>query len=422
MSKLVSLFIWFSVIALSYGSCCNESSGHFNPFDDEKTVGAGDVAASYVRIAHSRYSESLKSAQLLLKETRDFLKAPSEKSHENLKKAWLTAHLTYSRCEVFRFGNPNVDAWESKVNAWPMDEGLIDYVSEDYLFHEGNPHARRNIIQKGRLPVTDELISEFQSGADPKAAPVTSITDMESNVTTGFHAIEFLLWGQDTGTEQGQSGKRSYTDFLTDERATNGFNDRRRNYLIAAVRLLCADLRRMVIEWDPQGRLYSKVFLELPPEEQARRILLGLGSLCYAEMAIERMRVALMTSDQEEEQSCFSDTTLLAIHSNAVAIETLYLGSDGLLKGKAIQASSLSAWVKQSRPELDLELQKAFVETRRQVVALARNYEHGKYFDWMIRADNQEGRKQINDLIDQLRHQATLLEKVQNLVLELAKK
>ena len=42
--------------------------------------------------------------------------------------AWRAARVPYQQTEAFRFGNPTVDDWEGKVNAWPLDEGLIDYV------------------------------------------------------------------------------------------------------------------------------------------------------------------------------------------------------------------------------------------------------------------------------------------------------
>lgn len=385
-----------------------------------QTFSAAEVAQHYVELAHFRYQDSLNASRTLLKVIGQFLKEPSERRLEDAKQAWIKAHCVYSHAEVFRFGNPNVDAWESKVNAWPMDEGLIDYVTSDYVYHEGNPHATRNIIQKETIPITDELISEYQSGADPKAAPVTSITDIESNVTTGFHAIEFLLWGQDQGTETGQTGSRPYTDFVEGEKGTNGFNRRRRNFLIAAARCLCADLQSMVIDWDPKGKLYASRFRKLPVKEQLNRIMLGMGSLCYAELAIERMRVALITSDQEEEQSCFSDTTLLSIHHNAISIESLYLGTHVGTDGTRLEGPSIANLVANSEPDLDKKMRLAFQESRRQTSELLSDYKQGKFFDWMIRAENELGRKKIKSLIHQLRVQATILEKIKTHVVEIA--
>ena len=45
--------------------------------------------------------------------------------------AWIAARPSYQQSEVFRFGNAIVDDWEGRVNAWPLDEGLIDYTAAD---------------------------------------------------------------------------------------------------------------------------------------------------------------------------------------------------------------------------------------------------------------------------------------------------
>jgi putative iron-regulated protein len=68
-----------------------------------------------------------------------------------------------------------------------------------------------------------------------------SITDQnerggEENIATGYHAIEFLLWGQDK-SETGP-GNRAYTDFV-DGKAANA--DRRRLYLKTVVTELLVD-------------------------------------------------------------------------------------------------------------------------------------------------------------------------------------
>lgn len=378
------------------------------------------VTNHYVTLAHRRYEDSLSASVELLKKINEFLANPSKETHNNAKHAWLNAHQVYSHTEVFRFGNPNVDAWEAKVNAWPMDEGLIDYVSSEYVFHEGNPHARENLIGTSRIPLTDEVIQEYQSGMNPKAAPDDSFTDLESNVTTGFHAIEFLLWGQDLNESMGECGKRSYTDYLTDDRGTNGNCQRRRQYLSAAARLLVADMRYMVRDWDRSGSLYAKTFMSLSTEEQLDRILVGIGSLCYAELAIERMRVALITNDQEEEQSCFSDLTHHAIWHNAKTIETTYFGTHKNQTGEAIEGPSLSDLVKQLDKGLDQQIHESFAKTEQLADQLVESAEAGMPFDQLILPDNEAGREQVQALINQLKHQALLLEKVRALKNRLA--
>ena len=53
--------------------------------------------------------------------------------------------------EVFRFGNAVVDDWEGQMNAWPLDEGLIDYVAKDYQHALGNPRLQRQYHCQHRI-------------------------------------------------------------------------------------------------------------------------------------------------------------------------------------------------------------------------------------------------------------------------------
>ncbi|MHC4376120.1 MAG: imelysin family protein [Planctomycetota bacterium] len=386
-------------------------------------VTASDVVEHYVLQAHARYSDSLAAAQELNKTVQAFLRKPTPEGQTAAKRAWLRAHSVYSHTEVFRFGNPNVDAWEGKVNAWPMDEGLIDYVADGYVFHEGNPFATYNIIATGSLQIDEELISAMAEGTDPKAAYELRMSEVESNVTTGYHAIEFLLWGQDLdgGATHDNGGQRPYTDFVLGEEGTGGNNKRRREYMQAAVGLLQYDLRFAIRDWKPEGKLYSKTFSALPVAERLDRMLIGMGSLSFAELASERIRVALLTGDQEEEQSCFSDTTHHAILHNTLGIESLYQGRHTRIDGTLVEGPSLAELVRSLDPRLDARVTEAFAKTREVAQAIADAGDAGRPFDTTI-ADFEanEGRAQLEQLIECLRIQAECLEAVRARVPELA--
>ena len=413
---------WFCLWALlATGLAPVLSTAQTSPDPDSPESLAEQVTRHYVKLAHFRYADSMDAAMQLHRATLTFLNDPGETTHAAVKQAWIEAHSVYSHTEVLRFGNPNVDAWEPKVNAWPMDEGLIDYVAEGYVFHEGNPHAVENLVAKGEFPINDELLAEYRSGTDPKAGPVTTITDIESNVTTGYHAVEFLLWGQDLNAEPGDSGKRSHDDFVVaGDPDLQRIRRRRRDYLSAAVRLIISDLRFMLADWQPDGNLYAKRFQELPVEERLHRMILGAGGMSFAELGVERMRVALMTCDQEEEQSCFSDATHLAIYHNAKSIETLYLGTHRNRRGEVLEGPSLSDLVRQVDLSLDKELKDAFRRTNVLATAVLEAGEKGEHFDQMILANNHSGRQRLLDLIEQLQRQTMLLEKLQIMTNQLA--
>ena len=383
---------------------------------------AAHVTAHYVEQARERYVDARRAAEHLLEHVRAFLDEPSEETHAAAKKAWLAAHIAYSHTEVFRFGNPNVDAWEGKVNAWPMDEGLIDYVAPGYIFHEGNPHALDDIIGKGRMPITDEVIAEYQSGQDPKAAPIATatISDIETNVTTGYHAVEFLLWGQDLNAQPTDCGKRPFTDYVLGDGGTNGHCQRRRDYLSAATRQIIADLRFIERDWDPTHQLYARRFAALPVTEQLDRMVVGMGTLCFAEIASERMQVALISSDQEEEQDCFSDTTHYSILHNALCIETLYLGRHERVDGTTLRGPSLAELTRRVAPDLDQQLRAHFAMTRKLAGAIVEAAGRGEPFDRQIQPENAEGRARVRALIAQLQKQTETLEALRKLIPQLA--
>lgn len=381
---------------------------------------AEEVAEHYLTQAHHRYLESLEAARRLFETLKTLVASPSEASHAAAKVAWIEAHRIYSRTEVLRFGNPNVDAWETRVNAWPVDEGFLDYVSPRYVYEGGNPHALYNLIGTD-FQIAPSFIVEARSEMDPKAGVYRGFTDNETNVATGFHAIEFLLWGQDLNLSPKAAGERPHTDYLLGEGGTGGNIKRRGEYLLAVGGILVSDLLEAVQDWDPENpTLYSKAFRELPLEIRLDRIILGMGGLSNAELAGERIQVALLASDQEEEQSCFSDTTHLALQENALCIESLYFGRDDLSGGRVVEGPSLSSLVAKMDPGLDLRLRSEFAATRATAERVVKHAETVEPFDRMIQSGNMTGRELLNEWIAALKTQTVSIEAIRLRVDELA--
>ena len=372
------------------------------------------VTDHYVQLVYTRYLDSANAVDQLHESIRSFLSEPNQKTHEAAKAAWLKAHSIYSHTEVFRFGNPNVDAWEARVNAWPIDEGLIDYVeTKNYHYDSSNPYATQNLIA-GRFVTDVTFLEASRSGKDPKETPFPLLADVESNVTTGFHAIEFLLWGQDLNLKPNTAGNRKFTDYISGEACTNKNCKRRSDYLNAASRVMIRDFKIILNDWDPVNpTLYSKEFFNLSRKERLNRILVSMGSLSYGELAGERIRTALLANDQEEEQSCFSDTTHHAIYHNAKGIQTLYLGEHVTLDGTKVTGPSLSDLVRKFDSKLDENIQNSLNETMQAAEKIVDLAENGMPFDQMISADNNVGKKFLEELITALRIQTEYIEVMQ---------
>ena len=84
------------------------------------------VVINYADIAHATYEDALMTAHVLQGAVNILIDSPTDLHLANAKEAWKAARVPYQQSEVFRFGNAIVDDWEGQLNAWPLDEGLID--------------------------------------------------------------------------------------------------------------------------------------------------------------------------------------------------------------------------------------------------------------------------------------------------------
>lgn len=292
-----------------------------DPNADLKT----EIVANYANVVYHTYLDALEGARELTRKVGDFLANPSTTSHAEAKQAWLAAREPYGQTEAFRFGDgpiDDADGPEGLLNAWPLDEAYIDYV-------DGAPNA--GIVNDTQFAISREsLIQLNESGG-------------EENISVGYHAVEFLLWGQDDPNVSLQTaGDRPYTDFVTDGSGTAANQARRGQYLQICADLLVENLEELVDAWSPSvtGN-YRATFLALDSDEAIRRMLTGIGILSKAELAGERMFTALDNQNQEDEHSCFSDNTHRDIVTNAMGIRNVFRGTYARTNGSVISGASV---------------------------------------------------------------------------------
>jgi putative iron-regulated protein len=229
-------------------------------------------------------------------------------------------------------------------------------------------------------------------------------------VATGYHAIEFLLWGQDlNGTGPG-AGVRPYTDY-DKANCTGGNCERRAEYLKSASTLLVADLQEMVDNWKDDGEA-RKALNDGDEKTGLSTILTGMGSLSYGELAGERMKLGLLLHDPEEEHDCFSDNTHISHLYDAVGIREAYLGSYKRIDGSSVAGPSLSDLVKETDPALDTELSGKLDATVAKMEAIAARAEAGEAYDQQIGEGNAEGNATVQAAIDALVDQTKSIERV----------
>ena len=369
------------------------------------------VLSTYADIAAAMYGDALTRAQSLDAAVDALVKEPTATTLAAARDAWLAARVPYQQTEVYRFGNPIVDEWEGKVNAWPLDEGLIDYVaiasygdsSDENAFYAANVVANPKLTIGGKeidASVIDAALLES----------LHEIDEVESNVSRGYHAIEFLLWGQDlNGTGPGK-GNRPATDYAAGDACTGGNCDRRGAYLSAASDLLVNDLQEMVANWQASGPARAALTAE-GDQKGLAMMLTGLGSLSYGELAGERIKLGLMLHDPEEEHDCFSDNTHNSHFYDVVGMRSVYLGQYDGIDGKVTSGPSLSDQVRAADPAVDDKVRAAFESTVAAFTAIKQAADLGEMaYDQMLAEGNTAGNAMIQTGVDALVAQTRAIE------------
>jgi putative iron-regulated protein len=365
------------------------------------------VVATYADIALAGYEDSLTLAVALGKAVDALVAEPSPTTLAAARAAWIAARVPYQQTEAFRFGNPAVDEWEGKVNAWPLDEGLIDYVDPLLGGNDENPYAVVNVIANPQITVAGRTLDAAQITPE-LIQSLHEIDGIEANVATGYHAIEFLLWGQDlNGTGPG-AGARPATDF-DPANCTGGHCDRRIQYLQAATLLLVSDLEDAVTMWSDGGKARTDVTAD--PQQGLVMAFTGIGSLSYGEQAGQRMKLGLMLHDPEEEHDCFSDNTFNSHFYDGLGMHNVYTGRYVRIDGSVVEGPSLQDVVAGKDPALAAALLADMDATMIALAGIKTAAEAGTAYDQMLAPGNAAGEALVQTAIDALVAQTRNIER-----------
>ena len=343
-------------------------------------VNVNAVVGHYATLVHATYSDTLAATQAMQTAIAAFVKSPSAEGLAEARTRWLAAREFYGQTEAFRFYGGPVDddnGPEGRMNAWPMDEAYVDAV-------EGKPKS--GLINNPKFKITKANLAKFNERGG------------EENISTGWHAIEFLLWGQDR-SETGP-GDRQFTDYV-DGQAPNA--NRRRQYLSVSTALLVDDLTAITAQWAPGAKNYRAKF-EKGGKESVRKIIVGLGSLSRGELAGERMEVALNSQDQEDEHSCFSDNTHRDIVNNAQGIQNVWLGQFKRADGTLLQGPSLARLVALTQADVAAQTTTQLATSVAAAEAIPAPFDRA-----VVGGKEAPGRQRIQATIDSLVAQSKLL-------------
>jgi putative iron-regulated protein len=257
----------------------------------------------YTRTALAAYSGAVRGLEALQAAVDTLLAKPSRASLDRARAAWIAGRDPYSRTEAYRFAGGPIDdreGREGRINAWPIDEAFLDYV-------QGRPAGG--------------LIADRRIAIDETSLVGLNARDDDTQVTLGYHAIEFLLWGQDRRRDG--PGARPHTDYLPGD----PIRERRRACLRLLTELLLRDVRSVRDAWEPATG-HVREFFAGDALAELGRALSGPATLAAFELGSERVGIPLASGEQEDEESCFSDNTHRDIAANIEGIIRVLDGDD----------------------------------------------------------------------------------------------
>ena len=374
MRTYLKIHLPFIAAALMFGACDEDG-------EENKAVTKAEVISNYADIVYLSYKDSYDKAVLLQTAINSFTDSPTEDGLTAAKTAWLASRDPYGQTEAYRFYDGPIDnatdGPEGQLNAWPMDEKYVDYVQGD---------ANSGIINNTSLVINETAIKGWNEGAGGDVTSIGAGFDAEKAIASGYHAIEFLLWGQDLSATG--PGARPYTDYTTKSNA-----DRRKEYLKLTTNILVADLKSMMDAWDADTstNYRNATWLKLDENTALTNMLKSIGMLAKGELGGERIDTALTNKSQEDEHSCFSDNTNKDVWANAKGVQNVYLGTYGDKTG-----ASLSNLVAAANATLDTQIKTELEEAVAAADALPLT------FDQFITDSNSEGYKAAEALVVKL--------------------
>lgn len=462
----------FAIFSATLLSGCGGSSSDNNPpqqtpeqTPEQQISAMKKVLNTNADIAYAAYSDSVDTAETLLTAIQTLRKEPTQANLDAAKQAWIMAREPYGQTEVYRFrlspidstDYENEDGPEGDINAWPLGEALIDYVQTNttdfgadqvgVTSHEtsvngggtvtGNEQPQDNIIANTAIEINADLLGN------------TATSEDERDVIAGYHAIEFLLWGQDLndqaqttdGTDRNQAvkvaaasnfaagGQRPLSDFgngyaTNDQYDPSDLGDRRLKYLEVATEKLIADLKQVRDGW-AEGANYRTNFTGIDSIDAGKakftEILTGMGTLSEGELAGERMQIALSANSQEDEHSCFSDNTHRDIATNVQGVWNSYYGEylgydtngDGIIDAndntnRKVEGYGFNDYLTDmQQASLGSELEAALATTQTHITDIDAAAKAGKPVDVLIMSPMSEDAKPMRDAIVSLNTQAS---------------
>lgn len=373
-----SLLVGSALFLSTAAACSNDDPGTKAPADPSAALKA------YAENLHAAYSDTVVDHAAFSAAVDALLASPSEATLDAARKSWMASRAHYMLTEGARFYDGPIeaepDAHEGALNSWPLDEAFLDYVTDPAT---GVADETTGLINRPDL--LPEITAETVDAKNGEGG--------DENVSNGYHAAEFLLWGQ--ALDEVGPGARPYTDFLADGPRKNA--DRRASYLRAVVASIGTRVAAVRDAWAPTAPY--RVSFEAGGMESVRLALSGLAKMSKGELAGERLNAAYVSKARRDQHDCFSSLTLEDYERDARGVQQMYHGIYG-----STDAAGFDDLVKAVNPDLDARLSAQLQKSVAAISAIPKPFEAS-----IVGADDSPGRVAIREAVASLRAQSDLI-------------
>lgn len=305
-------------------------------------------------MAYVVYQDAWTLSKRLSSIIRLFVEEPTVSHMVAARKAWLNARETYLLTRVYQTAinsleqdakQEDIQQVYTRIEGWPIKEAAIDYVANDIDGDVGFP------LVLGGKPFN--LIAAEEALPALNSTVLEELQNKQEQVLTGFHVIEFLLWGQDLNQDltanpirDASPGQRSLADYFSvqeqglcrsgDKVVAFTVCQRRAELLVAVADLLVDDLYNIMSAWEPEQGVFHNA-LNAQPQSGLLALLDG-----FAEQLQQTTRlVEPLNASQEWEESDFSDNTHRDIVLPIKGLENVYRGSYKQLNSEIFEVEGL---------------------------------------------------------------------------------
>ena len=282
-----------------------------------------DVLRAYLQQIETDYDAVADNLDSLRSEILAFLEEPSTTSMNNVRSAWLLSHSAYELTTLHRYFAVlilneaeilSLFSLQYRMNHWPILPGYIDYVAG---------FTDTGIVQDITVALNIPTLQE-QHG----------IFGL-SEVSLGFHVIEFLLWGENPD----QITPRSAADYrpvtrLTPAQAESGLeldllsNNRRRQLLLLNTQSLIDDFYTSQALWLAGRDRFVNTLSGYGSGELLVLLIEAMTGMLTEEMLVRSLYPLLNGEYIDSIQSPFSHSTQNAVSAQLTSIEQLLLDTD----------------------------------------------------------------------------------------------